>query len=289
MILPEDTKAPLSDDEYEYDYDDVEMGYRDSLEYEYAYPPAYTPLPPKSERVERRIVVPGRYLLAALILIGFYAVSLFRRPHHREHAWRGEGSIVNCASGNTTFALPLASREIFASLAYAQVSDVTVESYASDSPHALVTVSSPGDAAARVCLLERNSTRLWPFNRRRAVGVGIYSPHEHEHNESLAEFSVRIALPLGRIEEKRSLVHALFALANPRPAYAVPPLSIRTGRSTLRVGNLTGVSLAALEAEAAVGDMFVEHVRAEKIRLKTVGNITADVDVSNALDVDTPA
>jgi hypothetical protein len=159
----------------------------------------------------------------------------------------------------------------------------------------------------------------------RSLGVGIYTSGyqaaQRKRDSAVPlEFRVHIAVPLENASQpldlrawykKRSLevaakrtwresvadaiaakrasivdtIMRVLSLHNKRPSNVVPPVHIHTGMGEVHVGNLTGVALASLVVDATVADISVDHVRAEVVQLKTVGNIKADVAVSRFFDV----
>lgn len=73
------------------------------------------------------------------------------------------------------------------------------------------------------------------------------------------------------------------------PVDLVPPITIRSEEGNVHVGDLSGVNMAGFEVRAVVGDVVVEHVRAEVVNIKTLGNIRANVSVSHSVELVTPA
>jgi hypothetical protein len=226
-------------------------------------------------------------------------------------------------SANATFAIPLDSHEIFTAVdATTRVRNVYVTSYdptgTDTGSDVLVTVQAfyrgeESFAETRACLMQRNGTRRHQWvewgnkdDKQTSFGVGVYTPGSgYNRNRravkprtELLEIDMHIAVPLNstvevpEVHKRGSVMDTIMSALKPhhrRPAALIPPLNIRSGEGSVHIANLTGVPLSGIDVAATVGHITVEYLRAEVMRINTVGDITANVAVSHFLDVASPA
>lgn len=172
--------------------------------------------------------------------------------------------------------------------------------------------TSPGWAmleAADICLMQRNAntTRMTSsphdfhnhWFAKPGLGVGIYTDSVNAtttgNGTSPLTFRIHVALPVVRAVAPKPatlLASVLSSLKLSRPVQprgAIPPLSIRSGESDVFVADLRAASLGGLFVESKLGSVVVEHVRAESVRLSTLGTIVANVTASHMVGVSTPS
>ncbi|KAL1412628.1 hypothetical protein Q8F55_000375 [Vanrija albida] len=152
--------------------------------------------------------------------------------------------------------------------------------------------------AADVCLMHRaaNGTRHSLHHLARpGVGVGVYGAKSEANGSAPLQFRIHVALPVVKAAAtpQASLLAAMLdmlRLTRPvQPRGAIPPLSIRVGEADVLVADVRAARLGALAVESKRGDVAVHHVRAETIRLATLGTIAANVTASHMVAVSTPS
>ncbi|ODO10716.1 hypothetical protein I350_01313 [Cryptococcus amylolentus CBS 6273] len=165
-------------------------------------------------------------------------------------------------------------------------------------------------SVSNICLSERgNDTAQRPFRRDsegeqnphlppklydRGIGVSIATTHPvnplHEKLQG-TPLQFRVYLSLPSFTESAPLVNSFvesISMRPPPPPGFISSLDVHVGNAPIYLGDLRSVTMEQIYLESDFGEIHVEDLRSDTVKIRTTGEITGHISVSNDLSVETP-
>ncbi|WVQ70824.1 hypothetical protein IAR50_000346 [Cryptococcus sp. DSM 104548] len=148
--------------------------------------------------------------------------------------------------------------------------------------------------AVRRELEGEQSPRIPHRSYQKGIGLSIAtthptnSLHENSHGTPL-QFRVYLSLP--STTESSGFVNSLVKSISLRPSPPpglVSSLDVHVGNAPIYLGDLRSVAMGQIHLESGFGEILVGDLKSDTIRIKTTGEVTGRVSVSDDLFVETP-